>query len=114
MRVLFFIFLVFSTICVADDKERAFNKLQKAIIAHPKTRIVRRKLEKKITRYIPLNKEMLGVVGSFLMPAVKGYIDTKSIKKMSVDVLNGKLRPDLHYNFRDKRMRGAMNMNWDF
>lgn len=97
------------------DKKEAVKHIQKAILAYPKIRRMRRNLEKAVIRKLPVDKETAGVVGGVALSVSKGYIDTKVIKKMDIDVVGGgEMRPDVHYNFQNGEAVGTANINWSF
>lgn len=113
IRVAILTLLTISFPCWSNDKDRAIRHIQRAIIKHPKVKRSIRKVEKKVIKYLPVDKETFGVVGGTVVSIVRGGINTRVLKNIDFDLLGGNCRPDVEYKF-DGTLNTAVNINWQF
>lgn len=113
MRILLLlIFIPFNVF--SSEKERAMKEVQKACLAIPEVKKVKKKIERKIYKYIPVNRELAGTVTGIVYSISKGYIDTKVIKNLNINFINGNIRPDIKYNIRNKEINSTLALVWSF
>lgn len=113
VRVFILTLLITSFPCWSNNKDRAIRHIQKAIIKHPKIKTGIRKLEKKMIKYLPIDKETFSVVGGTVASIVKGGVNTRILKNIDFDLLGGHCRPDVEYRF-DGTLNTVVNINWQF
>lgn len=106
--------LFFSFCSLADDRDRALHSIQRAVLAYPEVKTLRRNAEKKLFEYLPIDKQTFGVVGGLAVSASQGHVDTKVIKNMNFKAVGANVRPDIRYDFRNNQTEGVINLNWSF
>jgi len=98
----------------ADEESDAIKSIQKAILSYPEVKKTKRHLEQKALKYIPLEKETIGIVGGLVLSAMRGYVDTNVVKNMQLRFENGSIRPNIRYNIKDSSVNSTINLHWSF
>lgn len=114
MKTMILFTFILSFNVLANEQERAIKGVQKAILSYPQVKKVKRRLEKKVLNYVPVEKETAGIIGGVALSASQGYVDTKVIKNMNIKVVGGDMRPDIRYNLKNGEAVGSFNINWGF
>lgn len=80
-----------------------------------KATTIRKKYEKKIQAMIPEDyKEEIAIGVASAYAATRGEISTRQIKKLNVKVLEGNMRPDVTYNFKENTVDTTVQIEWGF
>lgn len=114
MIVLVFFLLYPINVISQTISREAISSIQKATLSYPTIRQYKKNAEQKLFNYLSLDKESAGLLGSVVMTGVNGRVGTRPIKNMNLNIMGGKLRPDVLYNFRTKEATGNMNFVIDF
>ena len=98
----------------SENRDRAISSIQKAVLAYPTVKKYKKNLEKRVYRMIPADKEVIGTIGSAAKVAIDGKIDTNVIKKMDVKLGEGRVRPNVIYDFKENSLAGSLNysLSW--
>ena len=111
----FLLIILFITLdCSATDEDRAMSAARKAILQIKEVKQIRKKYTKKLRSIIPLDKKTMTVGAIGFYAATRGEVSTRPIKKMNVKILDGNMRPDVVYNFKDNRVDTRVQIDWEF
>lgn len=101
--------------CFAFDASRAISITSKAIMKTESVSKIKKKYEKRIKKMIPRDyQEGVAIGAASVYSATRGEISTRAIKKMNIKILNGNMRPDVSYNFKDKNVDARVRIEWGF
>ena len=115
LLLIFIISLLSGAIYGYDPEQEALDRARDAFLATKTIKEYSHRIEKRVNEYMPVDKEVTGWVGSAVITAYRGEIDTKVIKNMDVKIWgNGKLRPDIIYDWKDGEINTTTNFNWSF
>jgi hypothetical protein len=121
VKYLFLLFLL-SSFVYADNSSQialAINNTQKAFLSIPEIQqTVNRAtkyLENRLYYYLPIDKPTAIILFSAGDSVRRKEINTNIVKKMNIRLpLNGKLRPDVIYNFNTNELSLFAKFSWDF
>ena len=101
-------------VCIANDEQKALSHTQKALLAYPEIKRMKKETEKFLLDYIPLDREHVVVIGSVGISAIRGKVETKPIKNLNMKFIGVKARPDVYYDFRNNDVGMLITMSWSF
>lgn len=114
MRLKLLILILCFSYAHAESQDEAVKKTTEAISKTEIGKEVSKNIEKTIVKFIPIDKDTAAVVGSVAVTAAQGKVDTKNIKNMDMDFANGKVRPDLEYNFKENNSSFLLQYNLSY
>lgn len=97
-----YLILIFPLTSFGDDTSFAIQKTAEAISQTETGKEISRNLEREVFQIIPVEKDTAAIIGTTVVTAIQGKVDTKPIKNMDFNTLGGKVRPDIEYNFNSK------------
>jgi len=115
MKRLFLLIVFITPNCLAFDSGRAISVTSRALMKTKKVTTLRKRYEKKLRRMVPEEyKEEIAVGAASIYAATRGEVSTRPIKKLNVEVLNGNVRPDISYNFKENNVDARVQIDWEF
>lgn len=113
--ILFLLFTLPLSAQAFENQSKAISMSGKALMSYPSIKEAKESLEHKFIKKTDMNKEAAAVIGSSIVSASSGKIETKHIKKLETEApLGGRLRPDVMYDFSDKEMNYTLKLRWEF
>ena len=111
----FFIFIVLiSYNAIGDPQDEALKKTAEAISKTETVKKYLRNVEKTVVKALPINKEAAATISSTALMLANGRVDTTHIKNMDMEVMGGKLRPDVEYNLSNGEVNSKVKLNWNW
>jgi len=99
----------------ANDTERAIRHVQRAILKTETVTKYRKGAQKFIKKSIPESaKKYVSTAGAIAISAARGRIETRRIKNLDIEVLNGNITPNVEYNFRENNLNANIFYRVDF
>ncbi len=92
----------------------ALQESQRAVMAYPTIRLYRKTIERKIYKKLPVDKSTAVILTSTVAGLSRGEIDTRVIKRMDMRLLGGRMRPNMHYNWKNDVFGAMVTINWSF
>lgn len=76
---------------------------------------MQKRVNKKVMNYIPDEAKDYIVIGAVgVHAATSGEISTRQIKNTNIKFLNGNLKPEVIYNFKENKMDARVQLDWSF